>query len=206
MSPPSPMFRILVVSTGNVCRSPMAEAMLRHALAAALGPDARAFAVTSAGTWGHEGSPMEPYAEQVLAELGVPATAFSARELAPEHLVVADLVLAATAEHREVVRAVDPFAAGRTYTLGEFARYVRMVDPAALPPGDFVARARLLVERVAMLRSERPGRPRPGDDLADPLGAPLHVFRLCGERLAECLDGLVRALEPTWLPARAVRP
>ena len=198
-------FRILTVSTGNVCRSPMAEAMLRHALAGALGEGARAFHVASAGTWGHEGSPMEAYAEQVLHERGVPATRFAARELAPEHLVVADLVLAATVEHREVVRAVDPFAAGRTYTLAEIARYAPMVDPASLPTGKPVVRARVLVERIAVLRHERPLRPRPGHDLADPLGAPLHVFRLCGERIAECLDGLVRALEPTWSSADAAR-
>lgn len=190
------LFRILTVSTGNVCRSPMAEAMLRHALTVALGAGARAFRVESAGTWGHDGSPMETPAEQVLRERGVPAAPFTARELAPEHLVVADLVLVATAEHREVVRAVDPYAAPRTYTLAEFARYARMVDPAGLPGGDPVGRARVLLERVAMLRHQRNLRPRPGDDLADPLGAPLHVFRLCGERIAESLDTFVRALEP----------
>jgi protein-tyrosine phosphatase len=195
MRPGPAAFRVLAVSTGNVCRSPMAEAMLRHALATALGPAAHSFAVQSVGTWGHEGSPMEPYAEQVLAERGVPVGPFAARELAPEHLVAA--------EHREVVRAVDPFAAVRTYTLAEFARYVRMVDPASLPAGEFVARARVLVEQVAMLRGGRPGRPRSGEDLADPLGAPLHVFRLCGERLAEHLDSFVRALEPTWSAERA---
>ena len=198
-------FRILAVSTGNVCRSPMAQAMLTHALAADLGPAARAFQVSSAGTWGHEGSPMEPDAAQVLRERGIVPPSFTAREIAPEHLVVADLVLVAAVEHREVVRAVDPFAATRTYTLAEFARYAQMVDPAGLPGDDPVVRARVLVERVAILRHERPLRPRAGDDLADPLGAPLHVFRLCGERLADALASFVRALSPARSSADAAR-
>jgi protein-tyrosine phosphatase len=171
----------------------MAEAMLRDALARTLGPGARAFRVESAGTWGHEGSPMEPYAEQVLRERGVPPIVFTARELGPEHLVAADVVLAATAEHREQIRVLDPYAAARTYTLAEFARYARMVDPAVVTGGDPVTRARSLVERVAMLRHHRPLGPGAEDDLSDPFGAPLHVFRLCGDAVA----AFVRPLAPT---------
>ena len=95
------------------------------------------------------------------------------------------------------MRVLDPFASGRTFSLGEFARYALMVDAGALPVGDPVVRARALVERVGLLRHERPAPPRPEDDVPDPYGAPLHVFRLCCERIAEGLDGLVRALEAT---------
>ncbi len=100
-------FCVLFVCTGNICRSPMAERMLRQALAEVLGARAAAFKVESAGTWGHEGSMMEPNAEAVLRERGARTEAFAARELAPEHLVIADLVLTATAEHREQVRVLD---------------------------------------------------------------------------------------------------
>ena len=190
-------FCVLFVCTGNICRSPMAERMLSHALGEVLGARSSAFRVESAGTWGHEGSLMEPYAEAVLRERGARTDAFAARELAPEHLVIADLVLTATADHREQVRVLDPFASGRTFSLGEFARYARMVDAAGLPVGDPVARARVLVERVGLLRHERPAPSHPEDDVPDPYGAPLHVFRLCSERIAEGLDGLVLALEAT---------
>ncbi|CAM5739476.1 Peptide chain release factor 1 [Streptomyces badius] len=57
-------FRILHVSTGNVCRSPITERLTRHALVDRLGArSAAASIVESAGTWGHEGAPMEANAE-----------------------------------------------------------------------------------------------------------------------------------------------
>ena len=49
-------FRIVVVCTANICRSPMAEAMIRHALR----PSGAAITVESAGVYGHEGSPIAP--------------------------------------------------------------------------------------------------------------------------------------------------
>ncbi|MDX6313919.1 MAG: low molecular weight protein-tyrosine phosphatase, partial [Streptomyces sp.] len=60
------VFRILHVCTGNVCRSPMAERLTRHELTRRLGDGAAGILVESAGTWGHEGAPMEAHAAAVL--------------------------------------------------------------------------------------------------------------------------------------------
>ena len=60
------MTSILVVCTGNICRSPIAEGMLRNAIAARFGeaaPD-----VSSAGTWGVEGAEATPDAVRAAAE------------------------------------------------------------------------------------------------------------------------------------------
>lgn len=73
-------FRILHVSTGNVCRSPITERLTRHALVDRLGdPLSGGLIVESAGTWGHEGAPMEANAEVVLADFGADATGFVGR-------------------------------------------------------------------------------------------------------------------------------
>jgi protein-tyrosine phosphatase len=196
------LFSVLFVSTGNVCRSPLAERILRAQLTSALGAQARGFRCESAGTWGHVGARMEPHAAAVLREHGADPDAFVARELGPDPVLAADLILGATREHREQVRLLDPYAAGRAFSIREFARFARRVDGATLPEGDPATRARLLVDRVAMLRTPRSGPGQDDDDIPDPFGAPLHVFRLCADSIAESLAGLVQHLAPA---ARAGR-
>lgn len=127
-------FRILHVSTGNVCRSPITERLTRHALADRLGdPLWGGLIVESAGTWGHEGASMEANAETVLADFGADATGFKGRELLDEHVIMADLVLTATRDHRQQVISMGHSAGLRTFTLKEFTRLVRAIDPATLP-------------------------------------------------------------------------
>ena len=127
-------FRILHVSTGNVCRSPITERLTRHALSDRLGdPFTGGLIVESAGTWGHEGAPMEANAAAVLADFGADATGFTGRELLDEHVITADLVLTATRDHRAQVISMGHSAGLRTFTLKEFTRLVRAIDPATLP-------------------------------------------------------------------------
>jgi protein-tyrosine phosphatase len=182
-------FRVLHVCTGNICRSPMAEHLMRSMLEAAAPQDAQRFVVGSAGTWGHSGSPMEPHAATTLAGYGVDGAQFRARELVAEHVAGADLVLTATREHRAAAVVLHPRAAARTFTVKEFARLLAGVDPADLPAGDAVARARAVVRAAAARRGLVPPE-RPGDDdLADPYHAPASAFTVCAEQLVAALTG-----------------
>jgi protein-tyrosine phosphatase len=182
-------FEVLFVSTGNVCRSPLAERIAEHELNLALGDAAAGFRMASAGTWGHDGASMEPHARQVLVERGIRDTGFVARELLPEHLAVADLVLTGSAEQRHQVTLLDAHAVGRAFTLREFARLAGAVDTGDLPD-PAPARARALVARVAARREHVTTLPV-DDDIADPYGAPLHVFRLCAEQISGCLGAFI---------------
>ncbi|HEX3829956.1 MAG TPA: hypothetical protein VHV82_22050 [Sporichthyaceae bacterium] len=183
------LFSVLFVSTGNVCRSPMAERLAERGLGAALGADAAGFRLASAGTWGHDGAPMEQHARAVLAEHGARATGFVARELSPEQVAVADLVLTASAEQAQQVQLIDPAAAQRVFTLHEFAALADEVAVELSGHGP-AARARVLVEAVVGIRLRR-GPSAPAGDIADPYGAPLHVFRLCADEISTCLRVLV---------------
>ena len=142
-------FRVLHVCTGNICRSPMAEHLMRMGLQQRLGADADRFVIESAGTWGHTGSQMEQYAMSTLASYDVDGSGFSARELVAEHVVAADLVLGATREHRAAAVVLHPRAAARTFTLREFARLAGAVDRTSLPSGDVEERARALVKAAS---------------------------------------------------------
>ncbi|MGR6972740.1 arsenate reductase/protein-tyrosine-phosphatase family protein [Streptomyces cynarae] len=201
--PPRDTFRILHVSTGNVCRSPITERLTRHALADRLGdPLWGGVIVESAGTWGHEGAPMEANAEAVLADFGADASGFVGRELLDEHVIRADLVLTATRDHRAQVISMGHSAGLRTFTLKEFTRLVRAIDPATLPPLEdgVVARARALVRAAAALRGWLLAPTAEADEVYDPYGAPLPFFRSIGDEIHQALEPVVTAL--TGVPAR----
>ncbi|GCD42999.1 MULTISPECIES: arsenate reductase/protein-tyrosine-phosphatase family protein [Streptomyces] len=201
-------FRILHVSTGNVCRSPITERLHRHALDLRLGADRGGLVVESAGTWGHEGAPMETHAATVLADYGADPADFTGRELLDEHVIRADLVLTATRDHRAQVISMGHSAGLRTFTLKEFNRLVRAIDPAtlpepdpALPGGGLVERARALVGAAAALRGWLLAPNPEADEVYDPYGAPITFFRSIGDEINQALDPVVTAL--TGVPARA---
>lgn len=172
-------FHVLHVCTGNIGRSPMAERIMRMRLERAVGAYTATtrYLVDSAGTWGHTGSAMEPFAGTALASLGVNAEGFAARELTEEQVRSADLVLTATADHRSTVVGLVPAALHRTFTLREFARLSPMID-RVLPPGlDPVERSRRAVAEAIVARGRQPRAANPADDdVADPIGAPVDYY------------------------------
>lgn len=187
-------FRILHVCTGNVCRSPIAERLTRYELQRRLGRGDVGIAVESAGTWGHEGAPMEENAAAVLAEYGADPGEFSGRELLEEHVARADLILTATRDHRAQVVSMGHGAGLRTFTLKEFTRVVRAIDPTTLPYGGVIDRARALVRAAAALRGWLLPPTPDADEVYDPYGAPITVFRNCGVEIYDALDPVLTAL------------
>ena len=95
---PGAPYRVCLVCLGNICRSPMAEAVLRAELTAA-GLD-RAVVVDSAGTgdW-HVGGPMDPGARSALARRGYDGSAHRARQFQTSWLARCDLILAMDARN-----------------------------------------------------------------------------------------------------------
>ena len=117
--------RILIVCTGNICRSPLAEQLLRQNLTAA-GIDA---VVTSAGTRAMTGSAMTPEAAALSSQYGASNTDHVARQLTEKLIADADLVLTATRDHRRDVVTMLPKATRYTFTLNQFARLVAAAEP-----------------------------------------------------------------------------
>jgi protein-tyrosine phosphatase len=105
---PGVPYRVCLVCLGNICRSPMAETVLRAELAAA-GLDG-AVVVDSAGTgdW-HVGDTMDPDARKALAGRGLDGSAHRARQFEPSWLSRYDLILAMDsrnlADLRRIARA-----------------------------------------------------------------------------------------------------
>jgi protein-tyrosine phosphatase len=187
---------VLVICTGNICRSPIAEGMLRRALAGRFGADAPS--VDSAGTQGWEGSGAQPESVVAAGERELDISGHVARLLTPEMINEADLVLAMAGEHRDFVREVDPGALARTFTLKEL---VRLLDalPAAAPRADAASVSDRVRQADEVRRSGFAGNPH-DQDVADPLGQPQHVYRAVAWELGvwidRLIDGLFGAAEP----------
>jgi protein-tyrosine phosphatase len=182
------MARVLVVCTGNVCRSPIAEGLLRAAFLERLGGGAPE--VGSAGTMGWEGSGADPNSVAAAAERGVDISGHVARALSTAALASADLVLAMSSEHALAVVREAPEAASRTFTLKELVRLLEALpEPAARQ--DLVAR----VAAADALRTDGFAGNPDDLDVADPLGMPLQSFRAVAWELEEwcgrLADGLV---------------
>ena len=180
------MTSILVVCTGNICRSPMAEGFLRAALQGRLGGGAPRIA--SAGIAGFEGSAATSEAIEAAAERGVDISGHVARRLTPSMADEADLVLCMASEHRDAIRYEQATAGSKTFTLKELTRLLE----AAPDNGDVGAR----IASAAARRSD--ADPAPDADVADPLGMPMETYRELARELEDWTRRLVLALyEPS---------
>ncbi|TMQ72261.1 MAG: low molecular weight protein arginine phosphatase [Candidatus Eisenbacteria bacterium] len=115
MTPGDPVYRVLLVCTGNTCRSPMAAG----ALLVALGGDAEQVRVESAGTAAWEGQPATEPARRVAAAGGVDLGGHRSRRVTPAMVRSADIVLVMERGHLAAVRALgaDP---ERSHLLSEW--------------------------------------------------------------------------------------
>lgn len=106
---------ILVVCVGNICRSPMAEVLLKSALR---GQDG--ITVESAGLGALVGYPADDYALELMQEMGEDVSSHRARQIHPDMVTDADLVLVMEARHKRAIDDADPTARGKVHRLGEW--------------------------------------------------------------------------------------
>jgi protein-tyrosine phosphatase len=185
------MASILVVCTGNVCRSPIAEGMVRSILQTRFGDAAPS--VASAGTAGWVGSAADPSSIAAAAERGIDISAHRARQLQAEDVRSAELVLAMASEHRDAASRLFPGTEGRIFTLKELVLLLEDL-PEAPSSGQLED---VLAAQVSAAHASRSGASRDrrsDEDVLDPLGMPPDAFRAVARDLDDWCTRVVDGL------------
>lgn len=162
---------ILFVCTANICRSAYADVRARTLLR----PDGHETVISSAGTWGWDAQPMDATMAAEAAARGAEPEAFRSRRLDASMVAEADVILTAAREHRAFILEDWPVALRKTFTLGQFAEAVPMVDPGL--------RGRHL---IAAVQAARPPA-RPAADIADPYRRGVQAASACAQHIDDLL-------------------
>jgi len=202
--PQTDPYRILVVCTGNICRSPFAERLLQDAfgrIAFAASDDAwrAGVQVASAGTHAMVGNPIEPTMADQLEPYGSAGFDHVARQLERELIADADLVLALTRDHRRDIVRLLPNASRRVFALGEFVRLLEdAVAADAIEAGQSVPAPELMaavVEGAAARRGFVPAPDDPAvDDVIDPYRRAAGVYEASAAQIAEFIGRIEAAI------------
>ena len=112
---------ILVVCTGNICRSPMGERLLRQQL-----PGRQ---VTSAGIFGLEGCPADAAAQAVAWRHGISLEGHVARKVTLSLLQKSDLILVMEPKHLRFIATMAPENRGKSLLFGQWLETKDIPDP-----------------------------------------------------------------------------
>jgi len=132
---PKDIEHILIICKGNICRSPLAEAYLKHVLAGRM----QGISVGSAGLETSVGRPAHNFAKAVGQVKGLALESHETRPLLKEHIEKADLIILMEYAHRHRLLKLFPHAKDKTYLLRQFASShgLEIADPYSGTMQDF---------------------------------------------------------------------
>ncbi|GGA12486.1 protein-tyrosine-phosphatase [Paenibacillus marchantiophytorum] len=187
--------RILFVCTGNTCRSPLAEGLLRIRVH----QEGLAAEVRSAGVSAISGGPISRNSASLLQEAGF-KDSLSSLAIQESEVQWADLILTMTMGHKRTVIQRFPDAMEKTFTLKEYVEDDARVRQAIEERERLVTEVQLkqaLSQAVSVEERSRIYQLEqdiPDYDISDPFGGPLEVYRQTAEEISSSLDKLVKKI------------
>lgn len=188
--------RILFVCTGNTCRSPMAEGLLRHLA----GKRGLALIVRSAGVSAWDGSPISKHTADILQSKGISGQKTSAA-VTDEAVAWADLILTMTVGHKETLIRRYPEALDKIYALKEFAENDPGVEEALAERQRLHAELQIkqaLGQQISegeMQRLRQQEQELPDFNIADPFGGDRRAYEQSAAEIERYLLKLLDKLQ-----------
>jgi protein-tyrosine phosphatase len=184
---------VLFLCTGNICRSPMAEALLRHRVE----QEHLDVTVSSAGIL-FDGRPATDEAVETMANMGIDLSGHRSRILDADMVKAADLIVAMERLHAREAMVLVPDVFHHTFTLKELIRRGESVGPRGTESvQDWMALTSLGRRPLDLLgESEQ-------DDVADPYRRSARVYAATAAELDDLVARLTRLM---WGPVGVERP
>jgi protein-tyrosine phosphatase len=179
-------YRVCFVCTGNICRSPMAEWVLRARIAEAGLSDVVEVDSAGTGDW-HVGDGADPRTVRVLARHGYPSR-HVARQFQPAELLRRDLVIALDHGHlRTLRRWASSLSGGWSAAAGPAAGGSRSSDPVKIGS----AEGEPHLAELRLLREFDPAAGPDRLDVPDPYYGSLAGFEECLAMVQDAMPGLL---------------
>lgn len=180
--------RVLVMCTGNVCRSPYLEYRLRAEL------DDFGFAFASAGTNALHGSAMDEGSARLLRQRNINPTPFVAQQMSVDALRWADLVISASREHLGLAAQLVPAVLRRGFALNDLADLLADARVAEIEGSHGDNRAQRVASCALSRRTEVVARSAADATIHDPYGGGTADFDEMDRQIAMALPSVLRAL------------
>ncbi|MFP7365035.1 low molecular weight phosphatase family protein [Corynebacterium callunae] len=194
----SDKFRILMVCTGNICRSPLAKQILELEF-----QGVEHFSVDSAGIQAMVGHSMPDFSLKIARENGVlNPEEHEAKQLTEALIIDFDLVLVMDRGHRKSVVELSPRSTRKVFTVRDFARLIEVTAPADLAEEVKLAgnspKAKLdaAVEAARLGRSDLLPLEDPADeDIIDPFGKSEQIYEESAAQLIPVVKAVTSYLK-----------
>lgn len=134
--------RVVTVCTGNICRSPVAEAVFRAQCSNVI--------VSSAGLHALVGQGIDPDSRRAAQQYGIALHDHSARQFSAEIGAEADVIIVMEKHHRLEIMQRWPHLLGKTFLLGHFEKAKEIPDPYRQGSFMHLQMAEMILDSVAI--------------------------------------------------------